>query len=756
MEMLPISSWNGTLHRIFDSVFQILNFDSNQADHFSWKGQSYLLKSVSLVEEKRLKERTKYKLSVEHILMDSLTNTTSAIEEKCTYRDLDTSVWMCKNNQTVIPLGKVCNGQYDCSKNESDVSDENHELCYIKPSFVYLIIVFAFVLMGILMFCAMEVYQKVTQTSKKVIEIDILNHDERMSLTRRIMGICIEKNEETLVSENDMIEDNNASNMYPPCTDIYERKEFFRILIALYFYRPFQNAIENLIDEIIRLESSRHLHQTREYIKCIRFGSGSDSYIPCLIKDVMERNDFWSRKKRFVVDCLHIENAAANMGFQVTLKVAISLMRITFFYYDLLKDAVILESLFHIEDKILADKDSIDRYKSVGGIDFKILAIYLVAIFIFSETAIYIYMYKRRSQYPHMFGRCASQSFYKIVINFFPIHFTLLQTCKMEMKSAYLEYRMSKMMCHITKETNITDNTIRSILEIADEIEEVANYQYNLSTLESEIQIIETAFEREPQMIIQASLFILLNQFSRIQLLFDSFFGLPLNAIMITSWLITGVSMAKSIKSYRDRKRHPNNSGFAGTIMHLISILLLLLPKLALISTTLLNLVYLHPILYITNVFVIIMMDRGLFGNNITSFDAIVSAVCPAYYKIPENEENKENVSKRPKNQKCIKRFGNSFITVIHHATTFVIYFFMGYILRRTFFLFTIHPEKITDDEIQGAQFLEGVALQQEMFTDYWLFIIATFSACYVVHVIFVQIYYLKGHPWKIAIERKC
>ena len=721
-----------------------------------WKGQSYILKNVSLVEEKRLKERTKYKLSVQHILMDNRTNTTSAIEEKCTYRDLDTSVWMCKDNKTVIPIGKVCNGQYDCSKNQSDISDEGHELCYIKPSFVYLIIVFTFVLMGILMFCAMEVYQRVTQTSNNVIEIDILNHDERISLTKRIIGICIEKNEKTLMSENDIIEDNNASSIYPPCTDTDRRKEFFRILISLYFFKPFQNTIENLIDEVIRLESSRHLHQTSEYIKCIRFGSGSDSYIPCFIKDVMERNDFWSRKKRFVVDCFHIQNAAVNMGLQVTLKVAISLMRITFFYYDLLKDAVILESLFHIEDKILADEDSTDRYKSVGGIDFKILAMYLVAIFIFSEIAIYFYMYKRRFQYQNMFGRCASQSVYKIVINFFPIHFTLLQTCKMEIKSAYLNYRMSKMMCDITKETNITDNTIRSILEIADEIEEVANYQYNLNSLESEIQIIETAFEREPQMIIQASLFILLNQFSRIQLLFDSFFGLPLNAIMITSWLITGLSMAKSVKRYRDRKRHPNNSGFAGTMMHLISILLLLLPKLALISLTLLNLVYLHPILYMTNVFAIIMMDRGLFGSNITSFDAIVSAVCPAYYKIPENEENKGNVSKRPKNRKCIIRFGSSFITVIHHATTFLIYFLMGYILRRTFFPFTIHPEMITDDGFQGTQFLEGVALQQELLTDYWLFIIATFSACYVVHVVFVQIYYLKGHPWKITIETKC
>ena len=46
MEVLPISSWNGTLQRKLDSIFQILNFNSNQADDFLERSILYPKKRI--------------------------------------------------------------------------------------------------------------------------------------------------------------------------------------------------------------------------------------------------------------------------------------------------------------------------------------------------------------------------------------------------------------------------------------------------------------------------------------------------------------------------------------------------------------------------------------------------------------------------------------------------------------------------------------------------------------------------------------
>ena len=135
------------------------------------------------------------------------------------------------------------------------------------------------------------------------------------------------------------------------------------------------------------------------------------------------------------------------------------------------------------------------------------------------------------------------------------------------------------------------------------------------------MQVLETALEREPQTVVQLSLFILMKRFKRIRLLFSSYFGISIETIFVVTWLLTMFSITNTVYGYIHSKRWPITPGLLGTIIQLLAIGCLVTSKLVLISITLLNAVYLHIFLYGFNMLLIFLYYKLFSGNMKTYFE---------------------------------------------------------------------------------------------------------------------------------------
>ena len=307
-----------------------------------------------------------------------------------------------------------------------------------------------------------------------------------------------------------------------------------------------------------------------------------------------------------------------------------------------------------------------------------------------------------------------------------------------------------------------TDETAKMIAEVAEELDELEKQDHSLNRLECEIQMLETCLEREPQLIVQISLFILMNNFSRIKLLFEeSFLGIPLDYIMIVTICLTVYSMMISIKRFRDRKIYPNTSGIFGSVLYLLAIAALLIPKLLVISLFLLNMVYLHPLIYFLNTLIIVAVNRLYFNDNMYLIEAMAIALNATFYKSPiENNKMDENHGtaslSQPSTRRFISRSRKYLIIMIRHYGTFLMFFVMSYILRRVVFPTTIIPSQENSDRFLGKHFLEEIALGKDGLSYYWMHAILIFVLGSALHLILTQIYYIKGHPWSIGIDKSC
>merc|ERR1712150_183844 len=99
------------------------------------------------------------------------------------------------------------------------------------------------------------------------------------------------------------------------------------------------------------------------------------------------------------------------------------------------------------------------------------------------------------------------------------------------------------------------------------------------------------------------------------------------------------------------------------------------------------------------------------------------------------------------------KRLRSFLVTSIHHCVTFLIYFVIGYILRRVSFPTSIVLSEENSGGIFGEYLLNVQTLVKEFFSQYWLIVFSIFAAGYILHLIFTQLYYLIGHPWSIGRE---
>jgi hypothetical protein len=367
----------------------------------------------------------------------------------------------------------------------------------------------------------------------------------------------------------------------------------------------------------------------------------------------------------------------------------------------------------------------------------------LLAIFFLSETIVYLYTYKHKGAFKQALKIDLTKRWTWWLVVIFPLHYTILMVCWVNVELNLLKYKMAKILENETCTEEEENDAANSLHEISQEIDSLMTQSYYLNNLHSEIDLIESAFERCPQAIVQFAFFILMGQFKRLEILFDSKLGIPLQTFLIITWIIPVFTIIKSSLRYIHRKRYPITPGLLGYAIQATSVACLVAPKLICISFALLNSVPLHPLFFSVDLVFIMIVHKCMLNEDIKWFDGIMMLIAPTYFKHHQDSEDDcpEHLPKRTL---------RGVVAWIIHGFSLLLCLLFGWGLRTTLFYFNI------DKDIVKGQFVEDFALEQGFFTNGWLILISIYCGCSVIAYLLNFLYFMIGHPWKMARENSC
>lgn len=650
----------------------------------------------------------------------------------------------------MIPIQKVCNGIFDCD----DQSDENYSLCRPPNEFfqtlVTVIVLFLFSF-GILI--------TVIVHSLPNILINYPNADftpNEIMVTKQITKICLLSSEENH-KKNGVIDKKHLSTInkiYHPCKQDTQSKFVLKVTFTLALIPEFKNFCNQVFDQIRAIEFSQHKNDP-DTLQCISFCRGEDAYISANVKVVWERYGFFSKVKRLFLGtfctCLH---ELIDLIVLIIAEPVLAILKLGLFYYDVLKDILLISLLKQVEITLLDDVEETTEY-DFGGLNFTVTRWYLVIIFILSETLRIGYMQNNTQNFPAAFRISPRNKLASFFVKIFPIHFILfgkaLLNCRILLEIHSLKKLLRKN--HPTQ-TSIDDNTAEKIIGIINRLDLYAKESYHLTMLETNIQIIETIAEREPQSVVTLCLFFLMQNFNRIKLLFESSakVEISIQKFLIITWTISVISIVKSIFARLHSHRYPIEPGIIGKILQHLSIAIIELARLILISVSLLNAMYLHVFLYAFNLMIAYFFCKFSYRDISNLYEHVPFIILiPTFYSSTDMRKRKNDV-----HNTTIRKYSNlileKFVSPLSlYMITFVVYCSIGAILRQTTFPYNI---KLKDDkDIQNdLPILDKSAFQNYIIDFPYLEVFGIYTGAIALHLLLSLVYYRIGHPWKVIL----
>ena len=246
--------------------------------------------------------------------------------------------------------------------------------------------------------------------------------------------------------------------------------------------------------------------------------------------------------------------------------------------------------------------------------------------------------------------------------------------------------------------------------------------------------------ERQPQAVFQGSLWILMQEFPRLKILFSSTFGIELNVIIGITWTISVLGIIKSWMRCSHRKRFPVEPAIVGSLLQTIAIGCLLVPKLIVISISLLNTLWIYPLIQVFNICVVQFIHKGLLRNELTTMDVLLHSVAPAYYHLPKNDQGDESEAITSK----LRKFSLTFVV---HIIGLMLCFVICWTLRHTVFFFNIKLDQSHGTFNNSASFLNDIAINQSTFPFHWQIVTYVYIGFLLLYYLFSILYYKYGHP---------
>ena len=690
---------------------------------------------------------------------------------------LDTSKWMCSKNNETISREHVCDGYKfspETPENCKDTSDESYLVCTVPLPYQYIVIFVFYIIVGMISFIMSKalIYKycsclfsrsstssDIEMSTKPALESPyevastelVVESSSDAPLTKpalespteatSLVNICLMSNKEMLPGEIDDTLKQEASRLYRPCaSDPRQKKSLFKMICTLSLHLPLRDMMLKFTEHIIKIECHIHKKTAAEYITCLRFCTGEESYVSKFIRDAIEKDSCPSRFIRNISSCMRINSEIWSLRITIAVHFIKALLSIILFYQDNLKDVLVLKILAHIDDKVLtSDTDPSEEFNSVGGLNFHVLIIYVAGILIFSECMIHGYVFKNRDVIPLAFKRNHSPNSYKWLVIVFPIIFIAMEIFLVNVQLTMITFKIKMAFKHPNKTKEEEAHLAKVLSDLSEEFDVLMKQLYHLNSLESDINLIELVFEQEPQVVLQGSLFALTLYYKRLELLSDTSFGIDLKIIFVGTWCLQVLSMIRNLLRALHRKRYPVTPGIAGMILQAISLAGLLVPKLILVSLGLLNMVYLYPFVAMSHA-LITMSFQKIIGNKVGFCQLLIILSAPTYYQL-DRDGTIENSNKRR------RKFGNGIAALLLQLITLISYVWINWILRQTVFFNNIKFEKDNSEN----SFLKNITEKTSFITHEWTTLILMYFGGISINYVANSIYYRYLHPWNMA-----
>ena len=681
-----------------------------------------------------------------------------------TYDHFDTGYWACLDSsqyhQQLIEVNKLCDGFHDCL----DLSDESVSLC--KPDISDFTtfsapVLTAFVAVGLIVFVVVQI----TNSSSTGPSI-LVRNEWREDIVSDILVFC-NKSKTSLDEEGkeSMIYD-KVMRIFTPCLEYEEKLFIYQILNTLSLAPNLRDMVWLLMDTMMDMEKQVHNGDLDKAKCCLISFRKEHSYLSMFINDVIERDTLFSRLGKTVKDGFTYILLSRCVGLIVVLVVLSAFLQIGLFYYDIFRDSVMCSLLIHVRDNVLKDDDVKTRFDSVGGVNFQVLIVYLICIMVIGEIAIYWQILNREASIKERIKWFDVSLIGRIFVRLFPIHFLYLQMARAKIETMLLRRKIINTLRW--NQLAWGRALAKLIIKLSNDLENLHNQSYYLNHFGSEMQIIQTALEKEPQMVIQLCIFILMQHFKRLTLLFDKSFGISTEVFFTANLVIALFSITKSIVTYLNAKRYPVRPNIFGTIIFTLAVGMLVVSKFAIVSMNLLNAFYLYPLTHVLNIFLFVLYTFLVCGKIRSSFyTCLVMPIVPAFFK--SSKTRSQNLILEMY-LKLLKRCGPILNTVVLHLITFSLYSVVGVILRNALFHLNIkigfedNEEDYIDEVFINKQngyfpFHDTKTFTRYLFKSplqhYPVGIAFCYQICILFYIFGCIIYYRFFHPWRQIILAK-
>ena len=773
-----------------------------------------------------------------------------------TLKELDTSFFPCKNLEyrqlygryKSVQADQVCDkynhcndcdcNEWDCDCSAGSGTDEDEMLCrgQLKTATnLFLAFFVLFAVVGIIVFTTMRHHR--TQVGAVVNYKNLIFSNDFKTITIEL----IENLKSISRKEGKCKTDHNwnrnqlfVRKLNELCTTSDYKKNIFNVLITLSQIPQFEKACYELFDILYIMECER-LGDTKNALNSFMSYREKDSYVSEWIINVHERHGFsYQMKKKFYKkikrilpadkhenkdssDCLRFFTSILKMPINVVrnncnfnteiIKYYITLWmsffsafaQIGIFYFDLVKDGAALYFFYHLSYNILFLTGAETRYASVGEINFERLFYYLTSVVIISEIIIYLRVYWRRKDFPRLFDTKPSDNGMNLTIGIFPLHSVILEQLYIEFKIKEIHRQIvDTFQTTLDESEALIDNHIKFLRQV-DELEHLKHRLFYLNQFLAEIEMIENTFERELQLVVQTTLFLLAIYYTRILLYFDELFGIPIRYVFALNWCWTIFSISKNTLRYRNAKRYPMTPSFTGWLLQLLTVMVFVSGKILFVSAALSSYPYLHPIGHCIKMIVIYLFYAAYTKCKTEDlFDAVISTATSAcFFRFPasstsekstnprketvkesdscteskgngtnlsENEITVDGVdrastsdsrcdslSKRILTTKIFSRFGGIFCTLAIEIISGLIYTGLGFIIRR---LRWDHKIKIDELTPKSAFDKKLLPLLETFFIDVnKIYLIIGITSVPITYLVLKLLYYQLGHPKKCLIN---
>ena len=801
--------WDTGIDGIVSPFMQKINFFDNETDLFSFslslRDSNTLTKQVWLqtIDSSVYTENKYYSVSVEFFYETShgvmIENCIGENGESTSsrYDVLDTSKWACFNNVSSgdpekIDRNMVCDGIVDCT-NESD---ESTLLCKPKSTLFETILTsftLLYYFLGIALFLVLPKKISSPALCTAIVPTVVANWNTKSNkkdmfgYVNTIIDICM-NTQKKMVGENSVMDKTDIElirGMYLPCQKDAEKSYLFNLLYTLALNSRIKDSVYLIYDEIIKMEME--IHKTKgNAVRCIRMGQNHHSYLSLFLKEVLERNDFFAKNWTKLKNTIDVDKGILRpliLKLRVLSHIIGGLVNLILFYYDVVKDTLALNLLWYVKNTLLNDKDISARFDSVGGINFLVLAAYMISILILSELLIPLYAYNKRNTLKKLFREDFDTWFGQGFILLFPVHYVILgkhslQSELWSLKDELVQkWQGHELMIDLVKtfqRNELMDRTqiVKDIMKYSNYIQRLQHRAYKINMIECNMQLLQSSFEREPQTVIQVCLFILMRRFKRISILFSAFSRFSTEWIVGILSLATILSITKTIFRHLHVHNWPLKPSIFGSICQILSIFFLVTSKIVLVSAALLNAYYLYPLIFIVNIFIIQNFSNLVSTQrNRNIFSSLRMALVPCFYK-----------SSRPNRKSKVLKFIGQLLweypmlnTIILNFMTLVVYSAVGFILRKTMFHFNIrenyrtHISDVSEQStnittVLNSSVNKGVQetltpfeklLFEDQLRSFPIYFVSLFIICNVICVFLSSLYYKAFHPWRNILNNK-